>query len=75
MDALALAVVLLQPFRPMVLSGAATVEQLRSNAAALGLADRLAADGAAAVDVQQLLEACRQDPQQYWDERSKLAWN
>lgn len=43
-DALALACVLKQPFQPMVLSGAATVEQLRQNYAALGLAEQLPDD-------------------------------
>lgn len=40
-DALALACVLKQPFQPMVLSGAATVEQLRQNFAALQLLEQL----------------------------------
>lgn len=69
-DALALACVLKQPFQPMVLSGAATVEQLQQNYAAMQLAEKLPAPV-----VQQLQEALLQPPQQYWDERSKLAWN
>jgi aryl-alcohol dehydrogenase-like predicted oxidoreductase len=43
-DALALACVLNQPFRPMVLSGAATLEQLQQNYAALQLAEQLPPD-------------------------------
>lgn len=40
-DAVALAVAMAQPFKPMVLSGATTTEQLRSNAGALRLLRRL----------------------------------
>jgi aryl-alcohol dehydrogenase-like predicted oxidoreductase len=69
-DALALACVLQQPFQPMVLSGAATVQQLQQNYAALQLAEQLPGSV-----VQQLQEALRQPPQQYWEERSGLAWN
>ncbi|GIL48693.1 hypothetical protein Vafri_5170 [Volvox africanus] len=69
-DALSLAAVIVQPFHPMVLSGATTVEQLVSNAAALELAGRLEAS-----DVAQLVSELAQPPQQYWAERSALAWN
>ena len=61
-DALALAAVLAQPWADVVLSGAATVETLRSNLAAAEL------DGAAlALDL-------REDPDAYWDRRSALEW-
>ena len=66
-DALALAAVLARPWADVVLSGAATVETLRSNLAAAeitwteALDDRLAA----------LLE----DPGEYWERRSSLPWN
>ena len=61
-DALALAAVLAQPWADVVLSGAATVETLRSNLAAAEL------DGAAlALDL-------REDPDAYWDQRSALEW-
>lgn len=60
-DALALSVALAQPFLDMVLSGAATVKQLRSN---------LAATRVPAVDV----SALAMTPEAYWAARSKLAW-
>lgn len=61
-DALALAVALRQPFLDVVLSGAATVEQLRSN---------LQARSAQAPEVSQFAI----DPVTYWAERSQLAWS
>lgn len=69
-DALALAAVIVQPFRPMVLSGATTVEQLQSNAAALELAGRLEAS-----DVAALFSQLAQPAAEYWAERSALSWN
>jgi aryl-alcohol dehydrogenase-like predicted oxidoreductase len=66
-DALALAAVLARPWADVVLSGAATVETLRSNLAAAELTwtdeldDRLA--------------ALREDPDEYWERRSALPWN
>ncbi|KAG2431842.1 hypothetical protein HXX76_009335 [Chlamydomonas incerta] len=69
-DALALAAVIAQPFRPMVLSGATTAEQLASNAAALELVGRLQASDLAA-----LMAALRQPAEEYWAERSALSWN
>ena len=62
-DALALAVVLAQPWADVVLSGAATVETLRSNLAAAALTD---------VDE---LEGLREEPEAYWAHRSALTWN
>lgn len=65
-DALALAAVLHQPFVDVVLSGAATVEQVRSNAKALSVP---------ASDVERaLVEQKAQDRSDYWQERSKLEW-
>lgn len=61
-DALALAVALAQPFLDVVLSGAATVKQLRSNLVATRLAP---------VDVSGLAMA----PDEYWAQRSRLAWS
>src|SRR6266540_4680252 len=61
-DALALAAVLGQPWADVVLSGAATVEQLRSNLAALEL------------DVDPELEQLAEDPAVYWEERAALPW-
>jgi aryl-alcohol dehydrogenase-like predicted oxidoreductase len=66
-DALALAAVLAQPWSDVVLSGATTVEQLKSNLAALGVSwDADAATRLSALTEPSLL---------YWNERSKLAWN
>ncbi|HUI27012.1 MAG TPA: aldo/keto reductase [Candidatus Kryptonia bacterium] len=66
-DALALAAVVAQPWVDVVLSGAATVGQLRSNLTAvdIALAER---------DAAQLL-ALREDPTEYWRTRSQLPWN
>jgi aryl-alcohol dehydrogenase-like predicted oxidoreductase len=63
-DALALAGVLVQPWVDVALSGAATVWELRSNLAALGVewaADRFAG----------LVE----EPEAYWKKRGELPWN
>ncbi len=65
-DALSIAAVLAQPWADVVLSGAATVEQLRSNVAAL----QVAWDREAAVELAPLAR----DPAAYWDERSRLPW-
>ena len=63
-DAVALGAVLAQPWVDVVLSGATTVEQLKSNLGALGLdVDAAAFDG--------LVE----DPETYWEKRSALPWN
>jgi aryl-alcohol dehydrogenase-like predicted oxidoreductase len=61
-DALALAALLAQPFVTLVLSGAATVEQVRQNAAALQIDDA------------PWLELA-EPPEQYWAIRSRLPWN
>ncbi len=62
-DALALAAALDQPWVTTVLSGAATVAQLRSNLAALDV-------GTAALDVPDLAE----EPAAYWAARSGRPW-
>jgi aryl-alcohol dehydrogenase-like predicted oxidoreductase len=65
-DVLALAAVLSQPWADIVLSGAATVAQLRSNLAALELD----------LDLDPGLEAqLAEDAKQYWTERAALPWN
>jgi aryl-alcohol dehydrogenase-like predicted oxidoreductase len=66
-DALALAAALAQPWADVVLSGAATVETLRSNLEALelDLHERLDPE----------LDALVEDPARYWDERAALPWN
>jgi aryl-alcohol dehydrogenase-like predicted oxidoreductase len=66
-DAVALAAVLAQPWADVVLSGAATDEQLRGNLAALVLdldAERLGA-----------LDAIAEEPSDYWEARAALPWN
>ncbi len=66
-DALALAAALARPWADVVLSGAATVAQLRSNLAALELAwdDEL----------EQLLSGLVEEPAAYWEARAGLPWN
>ncbi|MFW6097522.1 MAG: aldo/keto reductase [Chloroflexota bacterium] len=66
-DALALAAVLAQPWVDVVLSGAATVEHVRSNARAVDV--RL--DESVLADLDWLVE----EPQTYWQTRSDLEWN
>jgi aryl-alcohol dehydrogenase-like predicted oxidoreductase len=62
-DALALAAVLAQPWADVVLSGAATVETLRSNLRAVEVGD---VDG---------LDGLQEDAEAYWQRRSDLPWN
>lgn len=62
-DALALAVILQQPFVDVVLSGAATVAQLVSNLAARQVS-------LAGVEWQRFAEAAPQ----YWSDRARLTW-
>jgi aryl-alcohol dehydrogenase-like predicted oxidoreductase len=67
MDALALATVLAQPWADVVLSGAATVVQLKSNVAANSVNwESKASD---------LLSALAESPSVYWAARAGLAWN
>jgi aryl-alcohol dehydrogenase-like predicted oxidoreductase len=66
-DALALAAVLAQPWVDVALSGAVTVEQLRSNLAAV----RLRLTEKDLDEIAQLAES----PDHYWTTRSKLPWN
>lgn len=66
-DALALAAALARPWAGVVLSGAATVEQLRSNLGARDVAWDEEASSA--------LMPLALTPGQYWDARSRFAWN
>jgi aryl-alcohol dehydrogenase-like predicted oxidoreductase len=66
-DALALAAALNQPWATVVLSGAATVEHVQSNVAALNVAW----DEETAASLANLVE----DPATYWHTRSRLEWN
>jgi aryl-alcohol dehydrogenase-like predicted oxidoreductase len=66
-DALALAAALARPWTDVVLSGAATVAQLRSNLVALELTwdDEL----------EQRLSGLVEEPASYWEARAGLPWN
>ncbi|MDW8803744.1 aldo/keto reductase [Streptomyces scabiei] len=66
-DAVALAVVLRQPWAGVVLSGAATTNQLASNlhAAVVDLDDEQLAG----------LAGLAEDPRTYWDKRGQLPWH
>jgi aryl-alcohol dehydrogenase-like predicted oxidoreductase len=66
-DALALASVLEQPWVDVVLSGAATIEHIRSNVKAL----ELTLDVEAESELRKLTEP----PDVYWEKRGKLSWN
>jgi aryl-alcohol dehydrogenase-like predicted oxidoreductase len=66
-DAIALAAVLAKPWVDVVLSGAATPEQLRSNLAAHDLTWSESLAGS--------LTALVEPPEEYWTTRSGLAWN
>jgi aryl-alcohol dehydrogenase-like predicted oxidoreductase len=66
-DALAIAVALAQPWVDIVLSGAATADELTSNLAALSV--ELEPDGTAR------LSAMAEDPDTYWITRAALPWN
>jgi aryl-alcohol dehydrogenase-like predicted oxidoreductase len=67
LDALALAAALANPWADVVLSGAATPEQLRANLDALEVRwdDRAA----------ERLRALAEPPEAYWSRRSRLPWN
>lgn len=66
-DALALAAVLAQPWADVVLSGAATADQLHSNLAAMRLHPDAGLLGR--------LEALAEPAQAYWDYRKAMPWN
>lgn len=71
-DQLALACILAQPFEPRVLSGAVTPEQLESNLMASELAEKLKKDEGL---LKEIMGSCIMDSEEYWNERSALAWN
>ena len=66
-DALALACVLAQPWVDVVLSGASTVDMIHSNLGAL--------DVVIPEEAWEGLRGLAEDPDAYWETRSKLAWN
>jgi len=75
-DQIALACILAQPFQPRVLSGAVTPEQFVSNAAALDLADKMKVEGSKENGMmKEVMEGCVMESEEYWKERSALAWN
>lgn len=65
-DAIAIAAALAQPFRPVVLSGAATTAHLDANLGAIDLD----------LDPSELetLSGLAEPPEQYWSRRADLAW-
>jgi aryl-alcohol dehydrogenase-like predicted oxidoreductase len=67
LDALALTAALAQPWADVVLSGAASVEALRSNLAALELERDDGRDPE--------LDAFIEEPDRYWEARAALPWN
>lgn len=69
-DAVSLAAIVAQPWSSTVLSGAATPEHIRSNIAAIALAEQCSLEAWSSL-AGQLAEA----PIQYWSRRSSLAWN
>jgi len=71
-DQLALGCILAQPFKPRVLSGAVTPEQLKSNLKAELVAERLRGDQEL---LDKIMKDCVMDSEEYWKERSELAWN
>ena len=66
-DALALAAALAQPWADVVLSGAATVETLRSNLSSL--------DVELDEGLESALAALAEDPARYWETRAAIPWN
>lgn len=65
-DALALAAVLRQPWADVVLSGAATLEQLHSNLSAMEVVVH--------EPLQARLQRLAEPPEKYWSERARLPW-
>lgn len=71
-DGLALACILAQPFEPRVLSGSVTPGQLSSNFEAVTIAETLKSDSDL---LDEIMKNCVMDSEQYWKDRSALAWN
>lgn len=66
-DALALAAALAQPWADVVLSGAATMDTLRSNLAAL--------DVTWDAELDERLSTLAEPAEEYWERRAELPWN
>jgi aryl-alcohol dehydrogenase-like predicted oxidoreductase len=71
-DALALGCILAQPFQPRVLSGAVTSSQLESNLRAEEVAKTLRKDPDLLAEI---MSKTILNSEEYWSDRSKLAWN
>lgn len=71
-DSLALGCVLAQPFQPRTLSGAVTPEQLESNLKAEDVSEILKGNKAL---LESIMKDCLMESEDYWNERSQLAWN
>ncbi|CAB9496896.1 Aldo/keto reductase family [Seminavis robusta] len=71
-DQLALGFILAQPFQPRVLSGAVTPEQLESNLKAMAISETLRENPSL---LEEIANKCVMDSDEYWKERSALAWN
>ena len=67
LDAVALAAVLARPWADVVLSGAASVDTLRSNLRAT--------DVAWSAELERRLAVLTEDSEEYWSRRAGLAWN
>eukprot|EP00591_Stephanopyxis_turris_P016661 CAMPEP_0195533966 /NCGR_PEP_ID=MMETSP0794_2-20130614/41545_1 /TAXON_ID=515487 /ORGANISM="Stephanopyxis turris, Strain CCMP 815" /LENGTH=288 /DNA_ID=CAMNT_0040666675 /DNA_START=272 /DNA_END=1138 /DNA_ORIENTATION=- len=72
-DQLALASILAQPFQPRVLSGSVTADQMESNFQALELSEKLVTQYPDILE--KLIQGCVVPSEDYWKERSELAWN
>ena len=72
-DQLALGAILAQPFQPRVLSGAVTCAQFKSNYKALKVANLFKTKYPDLL--QQLMQECVMESNEYWDQRSALKWN
>lgn len=71
-DQLALACILAQPFEPRVLSGAISPDQLQSNLGASRIAETLRQDPTL---LEEIMKSCVMESEDYWAERTALAWN
>lgn len=71
-DQLALGFILAQSFKPRVLSGAVTADQLQSNMQANMVCEQLKNDPQL---MKELADKCIMKSEDYWSERSALAWN
>ena len=71
-DQLALACILVQPFCPRVLSGAVLPEQLESNWKAMEISEKLSANPSM---LEHIMATAEISSEEYWRERSALAWN